>query len=136
MREPVIATIGLGANLGDARQAVHGAVAAIAALGGCQLLATSPLYEDIGAKMHGVLLRALALAAAACAGSSSALAHMPLWGPCSGERARVLALAADASSMPANRPQADLSMRALLLQAPGCPGAPSTRRRGAPCGPS
>ena len=46
MREPVIATIGLGANLGDARQAVHGAVAAIAALGGCQLLATSPLYRS------------------------------------------------------------------------------------------
>ena len=55
-------------------------------------LATSPLYEDIGAKMHGVLLRALALAAAACAGSSSALAHMPLWGPCSGEHAPLLAL--------------------------------------------
>lgn len=46
MREPVIATIGLGANLGDARQAVHGAVAAIAALDGCQLLATSPLYRS------------------------------------------------------------------------------------------
>ena len=46
MREPVIATIGLGANLGDARQAVHGAVAAIAALDGCPLLATSPLYRS------------------------------------------------------------------------------------------
>jgi len=46
MREPVIATIGLGANLGDARQAVHGAVAAIAALDGCQLLTTSPLYRS------------------------------------------------------------------------------------------
>ena len=46
MREPVIATIGLGANLGDARQAVHGAAAAIAALDGCQLLATSPLYRS------------------------------------------------------------------------------------------
>lgn len=46
MREPVIATIGLGANLGDARQAVHGAVVAIAALDGCQLLATSPLYRS------------------------------------------------------------------------------------------
>lgn len=46
MREPVIATIGLGANLGEARQAVHGAVAAIAALDGCQLLATSPLYRS------------------------------------------------------------------------------------------
>ncbi|NBT92455.1 MAG: 2-amino-4-hydroxy-6-hydroxymethyldihydropteridine diphosphokinase [Betaproteobacteria bacterium] len=46
MREPVTATIGLGANLGDARQAVHDAMAAIAALAGCQLLATSPLYRS------------------------------------------------------------------------------------------
>ena len=46
MREPVIATIGLGANLGDARQAVHEAMQAIAAWEYCQLHAASPLYRS------------------------------------------------------------------------------------------
>jgi len=46
MRDRVTATIGLGANLGDARQAVHEAMAAIAALEGCQMLAASPLYRS------------------------------------------------------------------------------------------
>ena len=46
MREPVIATIGLGANLGDARQAVQDAMLAIAAFEHCQLRAASPLYRS------------------------------------------------------------------------------------------
>ncbi len=46
MREPVIATIGLGANLGDARRAVQDAMRAIAAFEHCQLHATSPLYRS------------------------------------------------------------------------------------------
>ena len=46
MREPVIATIGLGANLGDACQAVQDAMRAIAAFEHCQLHATSPLYRS------------------------------------------------------------------------------------------
>jgi 2-amino-4-hydroxy-6-hydroxymethyldihydropteridine diphosphokinase len=46
MREPLIATIGLGANLGDARQAVQDAVRAIAAFEHCQLHAASPLYRS------------------------------------------------------------------------------------------
>ena len=45
-RAPVIATIGLGANLGDARQAVNGAVQAIAAFEHCQLHAASTLYRS------------------------------------------------------------------------------------------
>ena len=46
MREPVIATIGLGAKLGDARQAVQDAMLAIAAFEHCQLRAASPLYRS------------------------------------------------------------------------------------------
>jgi len=46
MREPVIATIGLGANLGDARQAVQDAMRDIAAFEHCQLHAASPLYRS------------------------------------------------------------------------------------------
>ncbi len=46
MREPLIATIGLGANLGDARQAVQEAIRAIAGLEHCQLHAASPLYRS------------------------------------------------------------------------------------------
>lgn len=46
MREPLIATIGLGANLGDAHQAVQDAVRAIAAFEHCQLHAASPLYRS------------------------------------------------------------------------------------------
>lgn len=46
MRGPVIATIGLGANLGDARQAVRDAMQAIASLAHCRLHAASPLYRS------------------------------------------------------------------------------------------
>ena len=46
MREPLIATIGLGANLGDARQAVEEAMQTIAAFDYCQLHAASPLYRS------------------------------------------------------------------------------------------
>ena len=46
MREPLIVTIGLGANLGDARQAVEEAMQTIAAFDYCQLHAASPLYRS------------------------------------------------------------------------------------------
>ena len=46
MREPLIATIGLGANLGDAQQAVQEAMQTIAAFDYCQLHAASPLYRS------------------------------------------------------------------------------------------
>jgi len=46
MREPLIATIGLGANLGDARQAVQEAMQTIAAFDYCQLHVASPLYRS------------------------------------------------------------------------------------------
>ncbi len=46
MREPLTATIGLGANLGDARQAVEEAMQTIAAFDYCQLHAASPLYRS------------------------------------------------------------------------------------------
>lgn len=46
MREPLTATIGLGANLGDARQAVQEAMQTIAAFDYCQLHAASPLYRS------------------------------------------------------------------------------------------
>jgi 2-amino-4-hydroxy-6-hydroxymethyldihydropteridine diphosphokinase len=46
MREPVIATIGLGANLGDAPQAVQEAMQAIAKFAHCRLHAASPLYRS------------------------------------------------------------------------------------------
>ncbi len=44
-RDPVIAYIALGANLGDAQQAVRDAVAQIAALSQTQLLICSSLYR-------------------------------------------------------------------------------------------
>ena len=43
---PALAYIGLGANLGDARATLAAAVAALAALPGCSLLATSPVYRS------------------------------------------------------------------------------------------
>jgi 2-amino-4-hydroxy-6-hydroxymethyldihydropteridine diphosphokinase len=46
MREPVIATIGLGANLGDARRAVQDAMQIIATFEYCHLHAASPLYRS------------------------------------------------------------------------------------------
>ena len=46
MREPLSATIGLGANLGDAQQAVQEAMQTIAAFDYCQLHAASPLYRS------------------------------------------------------------------------------------------
>ena len=71
-------------------QLLRGAVYALemaCAKGRLAELASLPgMEETIFAGLKGILLRALALAAAACAGSSEALAHMPLWGPCSGER--------------------------------------------------
>ena len=44
-REPVIAYIALGANLGDARVAVSAAVDSICSLPGVKLIATSSLYR-------------------------------------------------------------------------------------------
>lgn len=44
MRAPVLAYIGLGANLGDPVAALRGALAALAALPQCTLTAQSPLY--------------------------------------------------------------------------------------------
>ena len=46
MREPLIATIGLGANLGDAQQAVQEAMQTIATCDYCQWHAASPLYRS------------------------------------------------------------------------------------------
>ena len=69
-------------------QLLRGAVYALemaCAKGRLADLAITPGFEDISSEMQIILLRALALAAAACAGSSEALAHMPVWGPCSGE---------------------------------------------------
>jgi 2-amino-4-hydroxy-6-hydroxymethyldihydropteridine diphosphokinase len=45
-REPVIAHVGLGANLGDARQAVLDAIAAVAALPGTTVAKRSSLYRS------------------------------------------------------------------------------------------
>jgi 2-amino-4-hydroxy-6-hydroxymethyldihydropteridine diphosphokinase len=44
MRDSVLATLGIGANLGQAQAAVQAAIAAIAALPQTQLLRASPLY--------------------------------------------------------------------------------------------
>jgi len=44
MRDSVVATLGIGANLGQAQAAVQAAIAAIAALPQTQLLRASPLY--------------------------------------------------------------------------------------------
>lgn len=46
MRERVVATVGLGANLGDAGAAVRAAIAAIAALPETQLCCASSLYRS------------------------------------------------------------------------------------------
>ena len=46
MREPVVATIGLGANLGDASAAVLAAIASLGALAQTQLLRASSLYRS------------------------------------------------------------------------------------------
>jgi 2-amino-4-hydroxy-6-hydroxymethyldihydropteridine diphosphokinase len=44
MRDSVVATLGIGANLGQAQAAVQAAIVAIAALPNTQLLRASPLY--------------------------------------------------------------------------------------------
>ena len=46
MREPVVATVGLGANLGDAPATVRAAIAAIATLANTELLRASRLYAS------------------------------------------------------------------------------------------
>jgi len=46
MREPVVATVGLGANLGDAPATVRAAIAAIATLANTELLRASHLYAS------------------------------------------------------------------------------------------
>jgi len=46
VRDPVIVTIGLGANLGDARAALQATIAAIAGLAQTQLLRASSLYRS------------------------------------------------------------------------------------------
>lgn len=46
MREPVVATIGLGANLGDAPATLRAAIVAIAALAQTDLLRASNLYAS------------------------------------------------------------------------------------------
>jgi 2-amino-4-hydroxy-6-hydroxymethyldihydropteridine diphosphokinase len=53
MPEPVTAYIGLGANLGDARQAVLDALQAIAALPGVRLLRRSSLYRSAPVDAQG-----------------------------------------------------------------------------------
>ena len=53
MREPLTATIGLGANLGDARQAVQEAMQTIAAFDYCQLHVASPLYRSVPVDSSG-----------------------------------------------------------------------------------
>jgi 2-amino-4-hydroxy-6-hydroxymethyldihydropteridine diphosphokinase len=47
MRAPVVATIGLGANLGDAPMAVRAAIAAISVLPQTELLRASLLYTSL-----------------------------------------------------------------------------------------
>ena len=46
MRESVVAYVGLGANLGDAQQALHAALAALARLPGTRLLRSSRVYRS------------------------------------------------------------------------------------------
>lgn len=46
MRDPVVATIGLGANLGEAPATVRAAIASIGALAQTQLLCASSLYRS------------------------------------------------------------------------------------------
>ena len=45
-RSPVVATVGLGANLGNPQAALAGAMASIAALEGVSLVAQSALYRS------------------------------------------------------------------------------------------
>ena len=45
-RSPVVATVGLGANLGDPQAALAGAIASIAALEGVKLVAQSSFYRS------------------------------------------------------------------------------------------
>ncbi len=52
-REPVVAYVALGANLGDARSAVLSAVAQMASLQGVQLLAQSALYQTVPLESSG-----------------------------------------------------------------------------------
>lgn len=53
LREPVTAYVALGANLGDARQAVLDAVQALAALPDTALVACSRLYRTAPHEAHG-----------------------------------------------------------------------------------
>ena len=76
MREPVIATIGLGANLGDARQAVQEAMQAIGALAHCQLHAASPVYRSAPVDSSGPDYFNAVLQIATCLSAPELLAHM------------------------------------------------------------
>lgn len=53
MREPVTAFVGLGANLGDPRQAVQDALAALAGLPHTRLVAASRLYRSAPVEAGG-----------------------------------------------------------------------------------
>ena len=53
MREPVVAYVGLGGNLGDARAQLEQALCALAALPGTQLLKTSPFYRSAPVDAQG-----------------------------------------------------------------------------------
>jgi 2-amino-4-hydroxy-6-hydroxymethyldihydropteridine diphosphokinase len=53
MREPVIALIALGANLGDAKESVRHAMAAIGQLDGVQMLRCSSLYRSAPIQSSG-----------------------------------------------------------------------------------
>lgn len=46
MREPVVAYVGLGANLGDAQRSLRDALAAISALPGARLVQSSRIYRS------------------------------------------------------------------------------------------
>ena len=76
MREPVIATIGLGANLGDARQAVQEAMQAIAKFEQCQLHAASPLYRSAPVDSSGPDYVNAVLQIATCLSAPELLALM------------------------------------------------------------
>jgi 2-amino-4-hydroxy-6-hydroxymethyldihydropteridine diphosphokinase len=53
MRETVVAYVGLGANLGDAQQALHEALAAIARVPGTRLLRSSRVYRSAPVEAAG-----------------------------------------------------------------------------------
>jgi 2-amino-4-hydroxy-6-hydroxymethyldihydropteridine diphosphokinase len=76
MREPVIATIGLGANLGDARQAVQEAMQAIAKFEHCQLHAASPVYRSAPVDSSGPDYFNAVLQIATCLSAPELLAQM------------------------------------------------------------